>query len=445
MREGQISGQGTPWFSHDKALVLHNSLLYTGTNLKDMLETAFSELNLKYEKMFDPCYGSPVHYGLYRATRHLAEPSHEPGRYVDTLEKIKTEPVTGPGAVPQECQNLVKSASPDTGIGGKPLQYRDTTAGLTNNGLEFNDSMQGCVADCWFISALTAVALAETTNPGVKRISRALPIYVCPPPSPSWATKKSITTEMSFYTTDNGTRPYYGYLKPDKVKPGFYESWASYYEKCFASYYQQNRTPTNGVFQTINNPNYDNLNYKSAFGAIADITGRSVTTASSYLTKNYFGADVNSDKDEDIIAKIRTDACMYNSPLTDGSVLFVKRPAVAHTYLTVGNVTAAAQRADFDFPVAYNSAGMPANHAFTLMGLYQIYGVQYVVLRNPWGHFGNSTDFSGALRGHLAATLTTLPAPLGTTNLGNEGIFGLDSQAFMRYFEEFGWPAVWIA
>jgi hypothetical protein len=86
---------------------------------------------------------------------------------------------------------------------------------------------------------------------------------------------------------------------------------------------------------------------------------------------------------------------------------------------------------------------MPANHTFTIMGVYQTGGVQYVILRNPWGHSGNSADFSGALRGHLAANLTTLPAPLGTTNLGNEGIFGLDSQAFMRYFEEFGWPALW--
>lgn len=420
---------------------MHQVVMFTGTNLKTLLETAFSEF--RYEKMFDPRYGSPLYFGLYRATRRLAEWSPDEGRYADALQKIKVEPQPGEGAVPDECQNLIKSANPATTMGGKPLQFRDTAAGLTNNGLEFNDPMQGCVADCWFIAAITAVALAETINPAVKKLSRALPVYVCPPPTPSWATKKSIATDMSFYSTNNGTRPYYGYLKPDKVKPTFYESWASYYEKCFASYYQQNRTLTNGVFLTINNPNYDSINYKSAFGAIADLTGRPVTTASSNVTKNYFGTDQTSDKDENIIAKIRTDACGYGSALIDGEIKFVKRPAVAHTYLTLNYVPAVAQRADFDFPVAYNCAGLAANHTFTIMGVYQTGGIQYVVLRNPWGHSGNSADFSGALRGHLAANLTTLPAPLGTTNLGNEGIFGLDSQAFMRYFEEFGWPALW--
>ena len=144
---------------------MHQVVMFSGTNLKTMLETAFSEL--PYEKMFDPKYASPLYFGLYRATRRLAERSPDTGRYAEALQKIKAEPQPGE-EVAGQCQNLIKSANPATTLGGKPLQYRDTAAGLTNNGLEFNDPMQGCVADCWFIAAITAVALAETINPGVK-------------------------------------------------------------------------------------------------------------------------------------------------------------------------------------------------------------------------------------------------------------------------------------
>ena len=417
-----------------KLLMLHQFTPYTGTNLKDMLETAFSEL--KYEKMFDPRYGSPLYYGLFRATRRLAESSRDPGRYADSLQKIKVEPPSRPGAIPPECQYLAKSANPATTIGGAQLQYRDTTAGMTNNGLEFNDPVQGCLADCWFIAALSAVALAETmTNPATKRIARAPPVYVCPPPTPSWATKQSITSDLSFYTTQNGTKPYYAQLNPNKVKPAFYESWVSYYEKCFAWYYEKNRTPP---FPQNNNPNYDSLNYRDTFGALADITGR---VASTWVTRDYFGADVTSDNDEGIITKIRATACNNSALDPYGVVLLAKRPAVAHTYYTLDYVPALAQRADYGAAVAYDCAGMPANHAYTILGLYQKDNVQYVVLRNPWGHSGNAADFRAALRSELATSLTTLPAPLSTTNIGAEGIFGLSSVAFMRYFEEFGCTA----
>jgi hypothetical protein len=422
-----------------KLLSLNQSCSFTGTNLRVLLERAFGYLGLEYEQMFDPINGSPVYYGLYRETAALAASSSDL-RYGRFLRKIKEDQTQGPGEIPPDCADLVISENQAVTIGGSPLQYRDTSANLPNNGLEFNDPVQGCVADCWFISALSSVALAETTaNPAIKKIARTLPVYVCPPPNPSWATKKSISTSMAFYTNQEGTRPFYGHLNPNKLRPEFYESWVSFYEKCFASYYQQNRTPTNGAFLTIDKPIYSSLNYKDAFGALADITGRIVTTELAGATKDYFGVNGAPDNDAGIIEKIRKNAC--GAPLDpNGVFLPVKKPAVAHTYFSVTEVPALAQRPQYGAAVAYNCAGLPANHAFSILGLYQKNDIKYVILRNPWGHSGNTGSFSGELQGSLATSLNSLvwTTKINIANPGIEGIFGLSSITFMRYFAEFG-------
>jgi hypothetical protein len=414
-----------------------NLVDYLGPNLRILLKQAFEELD--YENMFDPQYGSPVYYGLYGVTVRLAELYPDKGHYAETSGKLKKEPPSGPGAPPAECKDLVKSEAQSTTINGKQTQYRDTSAGLKNQGLEFDDPVQGCVADCWLISALSSIAFVETLfPPAIKKLVRAPPIYVCPPP-PSWATKKEITTDMAFYTTSNGTRPYYGRVNQKRSKPTFYEAWVSFYEKCFAAYYQQNRTPP---FVQINNPSYNAINFKGAFGALMDITGNAVTTATSGYTKDYFGTNGAPDNNAGIITKIRTTACNGLALDPNGVILYTRKPAVAYTYTTAGSVPALANRNvdpyKYGDPVTYNCAGIPANHAFSILGLFEKNGVQYVVLRNPWGFAGDSASFSAALRPSLAPLPASLPDPLNIDNTGGEGIFGLKSLTFMRYFEAFG-------
>jgi hypothetical protein len=66
----------------------------------------------------------------------------------------------------------------------------------------------------------------------------------------------------------------------------------------------------------------------------------------------------------------------------------------------------------------------------------------YVILRNPWASYANSADFSPELQGCLAKGVNKLQAFAGTAKIpdtGAEGIFGLDSLTFMRYFQTFYW------
>ena len=168
-----------------------NLVDYLGPNLKRLLNQAFKELD--YENMFDPQYGSPVYYGLYGVTARLAELYPDKGHYAETVRsgKLKKEPPSGPGAPPAECKDLVKSEGQSTTINGKQTQYRDTSDGLKNQGLEFDDPVQGCVADCWLISALSSIALVETLfPPAIKKLVRDPPIYVCPPHHPGQQKKR---------------------------------------------------------------------------------------------------------------------------------------------------------------------------------------------------------------------------------------------------------------
>jgi hypothetical protein len=345
----------------------------------------------------------------------------------------------GPGVVHKDCPYRVKSKFPSGTINGVPVKYRDETLGQTNEGMEFNDPVQGCVADCWLISVLSSVALVETVvNPAQKKIIRAPPINVYPP-YPYWGKIYNITTTDEYYTTNGQTLPYFGGLNPAKPIPPakIYESWASYYEKCFAGYYQVSRVPP---FNQNNNPEYDDLNFRGTFGALADITGRIVSTATQGRTRDYLGGTAGPDKDVALIEKIRTSAC-NSGALNDGVVLYTKKPAITYTYTSASYVPGDANlpvKKYLPAVVAYDCLGIPANHAFSLLGLYQKNDIKYVVLRNPWGIAGDKASFSAGLQSSLADTLS-LPAPYDTLDLGAEGIFGLSSVNFMRYFEAFGW------
>jgi len=423
--------------------IAHHSFFHP-RNLENMLLQAYG---LPYENAFDPQFGSPIYFGIYNVTEQLAGSTagEISKNYESSLPLLENDPAIKVGAAnPPECKNKQRSQNQTANMAGKPMQYRDM-AGGTNQGVEFNDPEQGCVADCWLISALSSIAMAETkVNPAQKKIKRAPPIVVYPPSK--WATPYNLTTTQQFYTDQTGGQAYYAHVK---TKTAYNECWPPYYEKCFANYYSVNRVPqlVPPYFPQNDPPSYDTLNFGSPYAALEDITGKK-TTNTTFNTKIYFKTGGVPDDVDGMIGNIADNACV--DQLDEGEMLFTKKPSAACTYLSTEQVqqkNPLANRNDPNPPynygpaVAYNCEGMAANHAFSLIGLYWKEDTlnKYVILRNPWGLSSGSSAFNTILQNSLANPLPSLPAGWSIPNPGREGIFGLKALTFMRYFESFGW------
>jgi hypothetical protein len=82
--------------------------------------------------------------------------------------------------------------------------------------------------------------------------------------------------------------------------------------------------------------------------------------------------------------------------------------------------------------VDYAGANLVANHAYSILGTWETNNRQYVVLRNPWGyHEGTLNTFSGSWSTNEAwgAAPTVLPG---------SGVFALEIHTFREYFMGFG-------
>ena len=82
--------------------------------------------------------------------------------------------------------------------------------------------------------------------------------------------------------------------------------------------------------------------------------------------------------------------------------------------------------------VDYGGAHLVANHAYSILGVWETNSRQYLVLRNPWG------GYEGTLNTH-AGTWGT-PEAWGTANLDlpGSGVFALEIHTFREYFMGFG-------
>jgi len=223
-----------------------------------------------------------------------------------------------------------------------------------------------------------------------------------------------------------------------------YECWMAYYEKCFASFYEQIANGTGPVpngegcpykFWPITDPTYNILNFKSPCKALKELCGMEATIK---YTTDYFALGA---------ARLVTDlATICSGTLGNGKFIPTKRPVTTYTYLTK-DAAAAGNLGTGPDPV-YDKPGIPANHAFSVLGLYQYStSKKYVVLRNPWGYIDcdpdNPMTFNSDVQQYLA---TSLPYIGSTTYIRQylngyygEAIFGLEISCFMRYFEAFCW------
>jgi len=421
----------------------------TCDELRSLMEEAFRE-KLSFEEFFDPLFGSPLYYGIYHATLRLAKIC--PKQYRQSLEYLQNDPARKTGTAPLYCGSLPwneKLGQQQQIPVGRDLQYKNNPASSKqNHGIEFNDPVQGCIADCWFISALSSVAFVETTILANNNKYTAItpPIKVFPP----GYSKKSIDippTSESFYTDANVTTPYYAHINPTMAQqiPDKTEIWPCYYEKCFANYYQQQRTPITDPapthFANYDPPLYSPLNYGLTYDALEDLTGEDVTDPLKKLTRTFITNPPDLKKNP--AAVIANISRILLRKLATGTFVPLRMPAIAYTYLSSVAVDAKANHAAFGEAVIYNMPGIPANHSFSLLGLYRDpNSIDYVVLRNPWGLAGDKASFNAYSQGFWTKiTSNLLSAYVDVTDPKSEGIFGLHALCFMRYFESYGWTS----
>jgi len=403
-------------------------------NLKYLMMKAFKITSeAAYQAMFDPKSGSPIYYGLYDATRKLAK--SKPQFYRESLPFLKSVHSGKTGAIPDFCQNLhISGGLSTTPIGRNPI-YTNTSKPV-NGGFEFNDPVQGCLADCWLIAAISSVAWAASNNAQFTNYL-AKPLKVLPINNSSRRPISTFTSQ-AFWLDQTGN-PYYARLNANKIinKDVNYEIWPCHYEKAYALFYNLNSTYP---FTTNDTPTYSVLSFGSAYKALTEITGIPFTWIN---TVDYLGTTADQDNITGMINLIRTNAC-DGTDLVNKTLLPTIRPTVADTYLTAESPKyvplVANNKANYvPLTVAYNCAGISANHTYSILGLYKDGEDTYVVLRNPWGFAGDSASFNSDLQKNLATSLTSLPSPGNVTNTGAEGIFGLKVLTFMRYFQKLGW------
>jgi hypothetical protein len=408
--------------------------LISTPNLKDLMKVAFDVKMQKdpryYEKLFDPMHGSLVYQGLSQATKKLAAKSKDGmyDEYVTFFDKFSLK--SGTAAIPDICPQAKRSANQSAIIGNKSPAAVNTL-GVVNAGYEFNDPVQGCLGNCWLIAAFSSYAWASTYNGAVYPNTKIKnPIKV----TSLNLGKKPITSNMSFYLDTYTNYPYYARTNLKMLNPAEpkYECWPSLYEKCFALYYENRNYP----FNTSDPPNYPGIDFGSAYTALTEFTQ---TTSSFINTVNYLGTSPATADISGMTTLIKTNVCGISSDLTDKTFYPAMRPTVTDTYFSEVKVPQAANNAGYTpATVVYNCPGLPANHTYSILGLYRD-GDTYVVLRNPWGYDGKIEAFNTDLQKSLATSLTTLPAPANIADTGSEGIFGLKMITFMRYFEKLGW------
>jgi Calpain family cysteine protease len=260
------------------------------------------------------------------------------------------------------------------------------------------DIMQGCVADCYFIASLAAVAWtlpASLTGKAVKNPT---------PPPPILHNYKFMDSATGATLSANLERN----LPVDQFRNLVYAKptnnrcvWPSLYEKAYAVVMRQ---------QNPGKPNICVLDFGNAATALQEIVRKAVgttfTTDPTWFTTIKGGCD----------------------PATGRAT----KPMVTWTY-PGGTATPNHDEYTDDLIVA--------NHSYTILGTCQVDGSDCIVLRNPYG-----ISFADPVKPGIAEwdCVNGKPrTPLSTSTPNNppvhpaDGNFAMEKGAFARYFEAF--------
>ncbi|MBD8082877.1 C2 family cysteine protease [Chryseobacterium caseinilyticum] len=279
--------------------------------------------------------------------------------------------------------------SPNINLGWTPANCLWSDRGnFFNDVTEFNDPIQGAVGNCYFISAIAALAWAtpyaiehkvRATGTGETQRVNAIQFYT--KGGGKDAPSKLIeVTDSTIITTSNNPV----YCRSNDAG----EIWPAVYEKAFAKWINQTGDDKPDITKTA---------YGDPVKAIAQLNNK---TPLYYYTNT------------------RTADQLYGIVRENSMSMKTINPMVAWTYGS-GN---------------YSGSNIVANHAYTILGWAFVNNKSYIILRNPWG----VTEPNGlnSYQGLISFFDNSFWRPINM--IGNDGVFALEINAFKYYFAGMG-------
>ncbi len=355
--------------------------------LKKKIDWSKKNFNAK-KQLLEKAFGMPYH--------QLFEPSHGSPLFVNTT---KNQQVMTGGGDPTPCYPYpCPTGTCSTIVNGKYM--------ISSNA--FNDPIQGCLPDCYFIAAISALAwmakLPSYTSPAYTYTFYSIPpLGGAPNPTPSI----QMTGQLPL---DSNGQPIHA--RSNTWSPAAAEIWPGVYEKAYAAWaYRQSSGTTSDC------PPYSSICSGNPISTLSNITGR---TGYEFKTK-----DLKNDPIA-IFNKIRDVACAA----TIAQDRKTKYPTVAYTYQT----TPASGS-------SYSDDTIVANHSYSVLGIREVKDAlgsviqRHIILRNPFGQKNHDPA-------NLPSTdVVTTGSWLGAISLADltDGIFALSADRFASHFEGFGW------
>lgn len=262
-----------------------------------------------------------------------------------------------------------------------------------NEAAEFFDPVQGAVANCYYIAALSAVAWAQprrighltrATGQTQEQFANLVRFYK---PNSDGQVDKEIEVTDRVPLNSSG-----GWIYARSSESG--EIWPAVYEKAYAKY-------KTGV--TGDQPDITKTAWGDCVNATAQLTGGK---------PNYYSSGNNSA--DQLWDRVRANSMSRRTI----------RPMTAWTY---SSGQASEQK------IVYSDANIVASHCYAVLGWDHRDGKKFIVLRNPWG--GTEATVQ-TLAGTWWSHDISWWRPITLAN--PDGTFGIEASAFKTYFGGLG-------
>lgn len=395
----------------------------TYTINKNLLEKAFKtdERSWTYSQLFDPKYCSPIYHGVinlsgYNKCRKF--------KYHDKTEafKVCTEKIKGYCWYSPAFVDDITTPCPS---GNLSAAYAEAAQ------IHFDDPVQGCTPDCYFIAALCAVTWARPDKITKMQVNHPNMDLIKMYTTTGTLKRYSFNAELQLTESNRIAFAKANTHKIlDKDRPT--EVWPSIYEKAYGLY-------RNEIYQDVtlvapNKPDISTIPHGSPMEALTNIT-------------NFRSWNVHINKDEtpDNIFSTIAGRCDQTPPLDPNKPCQGKCtvPMVAWTYRSTDPTDG-----DGCAPsgVTYASEMIVANHTYTVLGYKRTQYQSFIILRNPYGPCWCGDPYlvqNGALA-EGTWDVSGFEGPNGGYRdlekaTYDDGIFGLDVTLFQTHFRKYGW------
>ena len=303
------------------------------------------------------------------------------------LTRVFTKEIVNTVAFDPKIVDLSKDWTPPNATWSDPGQF-------FNEAAEFFDPVQGAVANCYYIAALSAVAWAIPYR--ITHMTRAIGqaqqqftnmIRFYKPDSNEQLDKEIEVTDAVPLSTSSG-----GFIYARSSEVG--EIWPAVYEKAYAKL----KTGTSG-----DHPDITATAWGDCVWATAQLTGG----------KRYYYDTASRSADE-----------LWN---------LVKANSLSHrtfnpmTCWTYSSGDASKKK------IVYSDANIVASHCYTILGWAYRNAKKYIILRNPWG---NTEATVGTLNETVWLYDISWWRPINLTAV--DGTFAIEASAFKTYFPGMG-------